>query len=117
MLKFPALGGTAVLCLFLTAAYAQAPPQTAASDHVATAPPVVDSVTGKVVNFPSSMLGRIQRRTASLDQQLTKQTASYLTSMSRREARLRRKLAALDTTTEGKRADSANGVNIQKNYR
>lgn len=56
----------------------------------------VDSVTGKVLSFPSRLLGKIGARTASLDQQLTKQTNKMLRAMARQEARLQKKMAAVD---------------------
>ena len=59
----------------------------------------IDSVTGKLVNFPSKLLGRIQRKTADLDQQLTRQTEKYLQKMARREERLKKKLYKTDSVT------------------
>jgi len=56
----------------------------------------VDSVTGKVLSFPSRLLGRIQSRTASLDQQLTQQTGKMLQAMARQEDRIQKKLAGID---------------------
>jgi hypothetical protein len=71
----------------------------------------VDSVTDKVVSFPSRLLGRIQRKTADLDQQLTRQTEQYVSKMARSEARLKKKLARLDSAdasgTKGGAAGSA----------
>jgi hypothetical protein len=73
--------GALLLCLVLTSAHAQS----------------VDSVTGKVLNFPTRLLGRIQSKTAGLNDQLTRQTERYLDKMMRREERLRRKLSGVDS--------------------
>jgi len=56
----------------------------------------VDSVTGKVLGFPSKLLARIQRKAAGLNSQLTNVTASYLQKMQAREQKLQRRLAAID---------------------
>jgi len=64
----------------------------------------VDSVTNKVVNLPAGFFSKIQSRTAKLDAQLTKNTESYVQGMTSKEARLRRKMARLDSTdTSGAR--------------
>jgi hypothetical protein len=57
----------------------------------------VDSVTGKVLNFPSRFLSSLHRKTADLDQQLTRQTEKYLARMAKREQQLHKKLAATDS--------------------
>ncbi|HEY4061758.1 MAG TPA: hypothetical protein VGM30_07645 [Puia sp.] len=57
----------------------------------------VDSAAGKLVNFPSKLFGRIQSKTASLNQQLTRQTQQYLAKMARREEKLRKKLYTVDS--------------------
>ncbi|HEY1216413.1 MAG TPA: hypothetical protein VGE93_22550, partial [Bryobacteraceae bacterium] len=56
----------------------------------------VDSLSGKVLSFPSRLLGRIQSRTSSLDRQLTRQTDKMLRAMVRQEAKLQKRLAKLD---------------------
>ena len=56
----------------------------------------VDSISGKVLSFPSRLLGRIRSRTADLNSRLTRQTERYLQQMEKQEARLQKKLAALD---------------------
>src|SRR5260221_8149687 len=81
MLSKMALIGLAMFCLLRTAPYAQS----------------VDTVTGKALSFPARLLGKLQSRTARLDQQLTQQTSSYLQKMQRREDRLREKLSAGDS--------------------
>src|SRR5258708_10460272 len=82
MLKKLALCWVAALCLALTASYGQS----------------VDSVTDKLANFPSRLFGKIQSKTASLNQQLTQQTEKYLQRMARREERLKKKLYKIDST-------------------
>src|SRR5260221_2585687 len=74
MLSKMALIGLAMFCLLRTAPYAQS----------------VDTVTGKALSFPARLLGKLQSRTARLDQQLTQQTSSYLQKMQRRGGRMRR---------------------------
>jgi len=54
--------------------------------------------TPDIVHFPSRFFQRIQSKTASLDQQLTRQTEKYLQRMARREARLQKKLIKIDST-------------------
>jgi hypothetical protein len=55
------------------------------------------STTDKIINFPGKLFSRIQGKTASLDQQLTKQTEKYLEKMARREAKLQKKLYKVDS--------------------
>src|SRR5258708_15207539 len=81
MLSKMALIGMAMFWLLRTGPYAQS----------------VDTVTGKALSFPARLLGKLQSRTAGLDQQLTQQTEKYLQKMQRREDRLRKKLAAVDS--------------------
>src|SRR5579864_4550630 len=81
MLKIPALFGAALLCLALTPSSAQ----------------TSDSLAGKIVNFPSRLLSRIQSKTASLNAQLTSQTERCLQKMQRQEARLQQKLSRVDS--------------------
>ena len=82
-----ALCGLALICLVLTASYAQ--------DGSGTQP--MDSVAGKVANFPSRLLNRLQARTNRLNSQLEQQTTTWLQKMQRREARLQKKLSATDS--------------------
>ena len=81
MQKILPFGGAALLCLVLTVSHAQS----------------VDSVTGKVLSFPSRLLARLQKKTTDLNNQLTQQTESYLQKMARREAKMQRKLAGVDS--------------------
>jgi hypothetical protein len=57
----------------------------------------VDSVTNKVLNFPSKLFSRIQSKTSSLNQQLTTQTQKYLQQMQQQEQKLQRKLSKTDS--------------------
>ena len=82
MSRYPAFVGAALLCFALnTSSFAQ----------------TSDSVTGKILNFPSRLLSRIQSKTAALNARLTRQTESYLEKMQRREARLQQKLYGVDS--------------------
>jgi hypothetical protein len=81
MQKILPFGGAALLCFVLTVSHAQS----------------VDSVTSKVLSFPSRLLGRLQKKTSDLNNQLTQQTQSYLQKMARREAKMQRKLAGVDS--------------------
>src|SRR5579872_4627448 len=58
----------------------------------------VDSLAGKAVQFPSRLIGRIQRRAASSNAQITGKTLSYLQKMEQREQKLHRRLAVIDPT-------------------
>ena len=74
-----------LLCLTLTGVSAQS----------------VDSLSGKVMGFPSRLLGRIHSRTAALNRQLTQQTEKMLREMTKQEARLQKKLKAVDPAAAG----------------
>ncbi|MBN9383834.1 MAG: hypothetical protein J0H74_23965 [Chitinophagaceae bacterium] len=50
-----------------------------------------------ILNLPSKFFNRIQRKTASLDEQLTRQTEKYLKKTAKQEERLRRKLYKVDS--------------------
>jgi hypothetical protein len=81
MQKILPFGGAVLLCLVLSTSSAQS----------------VDSVTNKVFGFPSRLLGRLQKKTAGLNNQLTLQTENYLQRMARREARMQKKLSGVDS--------------------
>jgi hypothetical protein len=81
MQKILPFGGAALLCLVLTTAHSQS----------------IDSATNKVLSFPSRLLGRLQKKTTDLNNQLTQQTQSYLQKMARREAKMQQKLSAVDS--------------------
>jgi hypothetical protein len=51
----------------------------------------------KIVSLPSRLFSRIQAKTTALGNQLTQQTESYLSKMARREAKLQKKLARIDS--------------------
>jgi hypothetical protein len=53
--------------------------------------------TDKIINFPTKVFSWIQGKTASLDQQLTRQTQNYLQKMAKREAKLKKKLYKVDS--------------------
>ncbi|MDR3715832.1 MAG: hypothetical protein P4L51_23710 [Puia sp.] len=55
--------------------------------------------TAKVVNFPSKFFTRIQQKTSTLSAELTRQTEKYLTKLAKREDKLRRKIAKLDSAS------------------
>ncbi|GGA91999.1 hypothetical protein [Puia dinghuensis] len=82
MRKIPVLIGVALLCLSRTVVHAQA----------------VDSFSNKVFHFPALLLGHLQSRTASLNQDLTRQTEKMLQKMAQREARLEKKITGMDST-------------------
>src|SRR5579872_2138784 len=58
----------------------------------------VDSMANTVLNYPTRLLGKIQNKNADLDRQLTKQTERYLQKLADREARLKKKIARIDST-------------------
>ena len=76
----PAFCLAALLCLSVTMTYAQS----------------VDSATDKLTHFPMRVFGSIQSRAASLNQRLQRQTQKYLQKLQQQEARLEKKLYALD---------------------
>jgi len=53
--------------------------------------------TTTIIELPSKFFRHIQGKTASLDEQLTRQTEKYLQKMARREERLRKKLYRVDS--------------------
>ena len=81
MLKISAFCGAALLCFALSKTDAQTP----------------DSVAAKVIHFPTRLLGRIQSKTASLNNALTQQTDGYLRKMAQREERLRQRISITDS--------------------
>jgi hypothetical protein len=82
MQKIPALCGAALLCLAFSIVDAQ----------------MVDSTTGKVLNYPTHFFGKLQARLAGLNNDLAGQTQKYLEKMARREARLQKKISSSDST-------------------
>jgi hypothetical protein len=51
----------------------------------------------KAVDFPSSFFTKVNNKTTSLENQLTKQTEKYLQKLARKESRLKKKLAKVDS--------------------
>jgi len=74
-------GGLLLLCLTGLASYGQS----------------VDSSAEKAIHFPSRLLGKLQAKTANLDQQVTKQTTCYLQKIQRSEEKMRKRLFAVDS--------------------
>lgn len=81
MLKIPALCGVTLLCLTLSASYAQ----------------MSDSIPDKVANFPTRLLNKLSGKDADLQQQLTRQTQKYLSRLARREEKLKGRLYQVDS--------------------
>lgn len=61
------------------------------------------------LNLPSGLLGKLQARTARLNDQLAQQTNAYLQKMQRHEARMRRKLYAVDSNAAKRLFDTSPG--------
>jgi hypothetical protein len=80
-MKFALTCGTLLLCFCSCFCFAQDQPGTA----------------DKIINFPSKLFNKIQGKTASIDQALTRQTQNYLQKMAKREARLKKKLYKVDS--------------------
>ncbi len=86
MLYKPAFCLLAWLCLALGAVHAQS----------------VDSISGKLTNFPSGLFGKIQSQSASLDQQLTRQTERYMRRLANKEEKLKARLYQMDSAKAAK---------------
>lgn len=56
-----------------------------------------DSAVEKALRLPFGWLDRVQRKTSSLDRQLTTRSSAYLSKMMKREERLRQRLARVDS--------------------
>lgn len=56
------------------------------------------STTDKVLQFSDKLFGKLNEKAASLNKALDKQTERYLTKLSKQEQRLRKKIAAKDST-------------------
>lgn len=81
MPKFSALCGAAFLCLVVSTTYAQ----------------TADSTAGKLLNYPTRFLGKLQSKLSGLNSQLASQSQHYLEKMARREAKLQQKVMASDS--------------------
>lgn len=89
-MKYALTGITVLFCLVSLDCFAQ--------DQSATANPSSPSGTDKIIDFPTKFFAKIQGKTASLDQQLTRQTEKCLQKMARREEKLKKKLDKIDST-------------------
>ena len=81
MPKFSALCGAVLLCLAVSTVYSQS----------------ADSTAGKLLNYPTRFLGKLQARLTGLNSSLAAESQQYLTKMARREAKLQQKLMASDS--------------------
>lgn len=77
----PAFCLSALLCIAVTATHAQ----------------TVDSVADRLTHFPMRLFGHVQSKTAELNQRLQRQTQKYLQQLQSEEARLEKKIFALDS--------------------
>lgn len=73
--------GAALLCLAVSTTYAQ----------------TADSTAGKLLNYPTRFLGKLQSKLSGLNSSLASQSQQYLEKMARREAKLQQKLMASDS--------------------
>src|SRR6185312_3443955 len=81
MPKLSALCGAALFCLVVSTTYAQ----------------MADSTAGKLLNYPTHFLGKLQSKLTGLNSQLASQSQNYLEKMARREVELQQKLMASDS--------------------
>jgi hypothetical protein len=88
------------LCLFTTNCISQ--------DNQHNLPQQQD-VVDKSIDYPSRFLDGIQSKTSSLDKLLCRQTQKYLERMSRREARLQKKLYKIDSSSAKRLFNNSNG--------
>lgn len=100
MLNKTALCGMALLCLVLNATYGQA----------------TDSVAGTLVRFPAKLFGRIQSKTANLNQRLSRQTERYLQRMAKQEERLQKKLYSKCSNSSDSTATKSLFANSAERY-
>jgi hypothetical protein len=56
-----------------------------------------ESVADKVINFPASFFTKVQNKYASLEDRMTKQTTKYLQRLAKKEKKMKRKLAKVDS--------------------
>ena len=76
--------------------------------HAQDQPP--SGLVDKVFAFPSKLFGKVQKSSDDLNKQITSQTQKCLARLATREARMKRKLARVDST---KAASLFNGTEIQ----
>lgn len=62
----------------------------------------IDLTTTQAANIPDKLIDRIDRRTISLDHELDQQTDAYLSRMARLEAKLKKRLMAIDSAQAAK---------------
>lgn len=65
--------------------------------HQITFAQQAESVADRIINFPTTFLSKVQNKYANLDERLTKQTEKYLMRLAKREKKLKRKLAKVDS--------------------
>src|SRR5689334_10273111 len=56
-----------------------------------------EPVADKIINFPTSFLNKVQNKYANIEDRLTKQTERYLMRLAKREKRLKKKMAKVDS--------------------
>jgi hypothetical protein len=56
-----------------------------------------EPLADKIINFPTSFLNKVQNKYANLEDRLTKQTEKYLMRLAKREKRLKKKMAKVDS--------------------
>jgi hypothetical protein len=61
-----------------------------------------DSTLDKITGFPNRLFSHIQSKSASLSQQINKQTAKFLARLSRKEAKLKKQLYKQDSAAAAK---------------
>jgi len=66
------------------------------SCHVAVAQEK-EPIADKIINFPTSFLNKVQNKYANLEDRLTKQTEKHLLRLAKREKRLKKKMAKVDS--------------------
>jgi hypothetical protein len=56
-----------------------------------------EPIADRIINFPTSFLNKVQNKYANLEDRLTKQTEKYLLRLAKREKRLKKKLAKVNS--------------------
>jgi hypothetical protein len=56
-----------------------------------------ESVTDKIINFPTTFFNKVQNKYAGLEDRVTKQTTKYLQRLAKKEKKMKRKLAKVDS--------------------
>jgi len=81
MLMKPAFCLSALLCFAVTATHAQ----------------TVDTLTGKLANFPTKYFGKLETQSAGLNRDITSQSQQYLARMAQLEQQLQQKMRPIDS--------------------